>query len=171
MKRFLAVSLILWIAAAAGVAQQRQAVPAIPNAALRDVVLGFYVSQFQQQTEVSDEVFAKILPVLRQFIQERFDISTRRTRAMNQVRRLVNQGGSEEDIKQGVHEVDKADADTQANQEHFLTTIDPLLTPRQQAKVRLFEATSDQRIRQILDRIQNATNGARQNAAPQPKQN
>src|SRR5687767_5239217 len=53
-----------------------------PNAPIQDVVLGFYISQFQQVSEVNDEVFAKILPFLREFVQSRFEISARRTRAL-----------------------------------------------------------------------------------------
>ncbi len=41
---------------------------------LQDAVLGFYVSEFQQQAEVSGETFAKILPFLQQFVQDRFAV-------------------------------------------------------------------------------------------------
>jgi hypothetical protein len=136
------------------------------NAALQDVVTGFYISQFQQVAEVNDEVFAKILPFLRQFVQDRFEISGRRTRAMNQLRQSVNQGGSDEDLKRLMRELDQADADGLANQARFLANVDPLLDTQQQAKVRLFQAVSDQRIRQMLDRIQNATPNRQQQLAP-----
>jgi hypothetical protein len=118
--------------------------------------LGFYISQFQQVAEVSDEVFAKILPFLREFVQDRFEISSRRTRSLNQLRQMINRGGSEDEIKRLIQELDKADADGQANQVKFLANADPLLNTQQQAKVRIFQAMSDQRIRQMLDRIQNA---------------
>ncbi len=143
-------------------AQQRPRV----NGPLQDVVLGFYISQFQQVAEVNDEVFAKILPFLREFVSARFEISARRTRSLNQIRQLTNRGGSEEEIKRMVKELDQADADGLANQQKFLTNTDPLLTARQQAKVRIFQAMADQRIRQMLDRIQNATPNQQQQATP-----
>src|SRR5437773_5621863 len=136
------------------------------NGALQDVVLGFYISQFQQVAEVSDEVFAKILPFLREFVSDRFEISARRTRSLNQIRQLINRGGSDDEIKRMVKELDQADADGLANQQKFLTNADPLLTAPQQAKVRIFQAMADQRIRQMLDRIQNATPNQQQQAAP-----
>ena len=136
------------------------------NGPLQDVVLGFYISQFQQVAEVTDEVFAKILPFLREFVQDRFEISARRTRSLNQLRQMINRGGSDDDIKRMIRELDKADADAQANQEKFLAKVDPLLDTRQQAKVRIFQAMSDQRIRQMLDRIQNAGPNQRQQVAP-----
>jgi hypothetical protein len=136
------------------------------NGALQDVVTGFYISQFQQVAEVNDEVFAKILPFLRQFVQDRFEISTRRTRALNQLRQAVNRDASEEEVKRFIRELDQADADSLANQERFLTNVDPLLDTRQQAKVRIFQAMSDQRIRQMLDRIQNAAPNRQQQQSP-----
>ena len=136
------------------------------NAPLQDVVLGFYISQFQQVAEVNDEVFAKILPFLREFVQDRFEISARRTRSLNQLRQMVNRGGSDDDIKRMIRELDQADADGQGNQEKFLANVDPLLDTRQQAKVRIFQAMSDQRIRQMLDRIQNAGPNQQQQFPP-----
>jgi hypothetical protein len=136
--------------------QQRAA---IPQRVLQDAVLGFYVGQFQQQAEVSTEVFAKILPFLRQFVQDRFEISQRRTRALNQLRQAVQRGGSDDDLKRLIHEFDSADADFQANQEKFLSNVDPLLDPKQQAKLRIFQVMADNRMRQILTSVQNPNRG------------
>ena len=138
------------------------------NAALQDMVLGFYISQFQQVSEVNDEVFARILPSLREFVRDRFEISARRTRSLNQLRQSINRNASEDEIKRLIRELDQADADGFANQKRFLEKVDPLLNTQQQAKVRIFQATSDQRIRQMLDRIQNA-NPNQQQLAPTPR--
>jgi len=131
----------------------------IPRRVLQDAVLGFYVGQFQQQTEVSSEVFAKILPFLQQFVQDRFEISQRRTRALNQLRQAVQRGGSEDDLKRLIREFDAADADSQSNQEKFLGNVDPLLDARQQAKLRIFQVMADNRMRQILTSVQNPRRG------------
>jgi hypothetical protein len=79
---------------------------------------------------------------------------------------MVNRGGSDDDIKRMIRELDQADADGQGNQEKFLANVDPLLDTRQQAKVRIFQAMSDQRIRQMLDRIQNAGPNQQQQFPP-----
>jgi exonuclease VII large subunit len=131
---------------------------AAPRPAIEDVVLGYYVSQFQQVADVSDELFAKVLPFLRQFIQDRFEITNRRRRALNQLQTFVQQNDADEEIKRAIREIDKTDADLQSNQEKFLSNVDPFLNTRQQAKVRMFQVMSDQRIRQMLDRIQNLGN-------------
>ena len=131
----------------------------IPRRVLEDAVLGFYVGQFQKQTEVSPEVFAKILPFLQQFVQDRFEISQRRTRALNQLRQAVQRGSSDEDLKRLIHEFDSADADFQSNQEKFLSNVDPLLDAKQQAKLRIFQVMADNRMRQMLTSVQNGNRG------------
>jgi hypothetical protein len=132
---------------------------AVPRRVLQDAVLGFYVSQFQQQAEVSPEVFAKILPFLQQFVDDRFEISQRRTRALNQLRQAIQRGGSDDELKRLVHDFDGADADFQSNQEKFLSNVDPLLDARQQAKLRVFQVMADNRMRQILTSVQKPNRG------------
>ena len=139
--------------------QQKQQRNVIPRRVLQDAVLGFYVGQFQKQAEVSSEVFAKILPFLQQFVQDRFEISQRRTRALNQLRQAVQRGSSDEDLKRAVHDFDAADADFQSNQEKFLSNVDPLLDAKQQAKLRIFQVMADNRMRQMLTSVQNANRG------------
>jgi len=171
MKKLVIAFLLVIVVSAAGFSQQRQLRPnaARPNAArtIEDAVLGFYISEFPEKVEVSDEVLAKILPMLRTFVRDRFEVSTRRTRALNQLQMMVQRGDSEDDIKRLIREIDKADVDIQAGQEKFLAGIDPLLTAQQQAKVRIFQAMTDQRIRQMIDRVRNA-GGNRQAVPPQP---
>jgi len=161
MRRLLSGLLLLGLAATLAFPQQK-ALPdgskkgnAIPRRVLQDAVIGFYVTEFQKQAEVSPEVFAKILPFLQQFVTDRFQISQRRTRALNQLRQAVQRGASEDDLKRAIHDFDSADADFQSNQEKFLGNVDPLLDTRQQAKLRIFQVMADNRMRQILTSVQN----------------
>jgi hypothetical protein len=123
--------------------------------------LYFYLKQFQESGEVSSEIFAKMRPFLEQFVQDRFEISQRRARAMNQLRQAMERNGSNEELKRLVQELDSADADFQANQEKFLNNVDPLLNPHQQARLRILQIEADARIRQYLNALQNS-NGQRQ---------
>ena len=133
-----------------------------------DMVEGFYVSQLPRMVEVSDEQFVKILPVLRQSLRERFEISTRRTRAMNQLRQAAESGASDEDLTRLVREMDRADSDVQANRERFLASVDPQLTPRQQARLRMALIMIEQRVGNMIQRANNA-NANRQPAPPPPE--
>jgi hypothetical protein len=143
-----------------------------PNAVrrppVRDAMLFFYVNNFQKQADVSPEVYAKIIPFMEEFVQNRLDISQRRTRALNQIRQAINRGAGDDELTRLAHEVDAADVEAQKNQEKFLNNVDPLLTPKQQARLRLFQVTADNQIRQYLDTVQNSNRGrAQQPPAPQ----
>jgi len=157
MKKLVAAFVALEIATAIAFPQQKG--QQRPARVLQDAVLGFYISQFQQQTEVSTETFAKILPFLQQFVQDRFEISQRRTRALNQLRRAVQDGASEDELKRAIRDFDAADSDFQSNQEKFLGNVDPLLDARQQAKLRIFQVIADNRMRQLLTNVRNPNRG------------
>jgi hypothetical protein len=170
MRKFFAMMLLVVLTGSVAFPRPRQQRADTPQRApnpinrrvLQDAVLGFYVSQFQQQAEVSSEVFGKILPFLQQFVQDRFDISQRRTRALNQLRQAVQRGAPDEDLKRAVHDFDAADADFQASQEKFLGNVDPLLDARQQAKLRIIQVMADNRMRQLLTNVQNQNRQNRQ---------
>jgi hypothetical protein len=125
------------------------------RAVVEEAVYAFYVDQFQQQAEMSPDVFVKVLPLVRQFVRDRFQIGDRRARVLDQLRQAVLTGSSEDDLKRIVRELDLADADFQSNQEKFFSSVDPLLNARQQAKVRLIQIMADNRIRQALQAVQN----------------
>lgn len=136
------------------------------NAAQRslveDAVLGFYVNQFRQAEEITPEAFAKILPFLQQFIHDRFEISQRRVRALNQLRQAIARNAGDDELKPLVQQLDAADAEFQNNQEKFFGSVDPLLNARQQARIRILQNLADNRIRQALNAVQNGA-GQRQN--------
>ena len=92
-------------------------------------------------------------------VQDRFEISQRRTRALNQLRRAVQGGGSEDELKRAIRDFDAADSDFQSNQEKFLSNVDPLLDARQQAKLRIFQVMADNRMRQLLTNVRNPNRG------------
>src|SRR5215467_11757961 len=160
IKRLIAVTLAI-LAGSLAFSQQKGPPQraAIPRRVLQDAVLGFYVTEFQKQAQVKPEVFAKILPFLQQFVQDRFEISQRRTRALNQLRQGVQRGASEEDLKRLIRDFDAADADFQSNQAKFLGNVDPLLDTRQQARLRIFQVMADNRMRQLLTSVRNPNRG------------
>jgi hypothetical protein len=133
------------------VSQQRSQTPS-----LEESLIAFYVGEFQKVVNVNPDLFVKVFPIIREFIQTRFDLSARRQETLQQIRMLVNlPQSSDEDIKRAIRDLDKADADIQANQDKFLSSIDPLLNTRQQGRVRVFQQVADQRMRQMLNSVRN----------------
>jgi len=149
-KLAIAVALAL-VSGSNALSKQRAQTPS-----LEESVVDFYVGEFQRVVNVTPELFVKAAPIIKEFIRARFDISARRQETLQQLRMLVNRGDSnEEDVKRAIRDLDKADADIHANQERFLSSIDPLLNTRQQGRVRIFQQVADQRMRQTLNRVQN----------------
>ena len=152
----LAIALALVLVSGSN-ALSKQPQPRAQTPSLEESVVDFYVGEFQRVVNVNPELFVKASPIIKEFIRARFDISARRQETLQQLRMLVNRGDSnEEDIKRAIRDLDKADADIHANQERFLSSIDPLLNTRQQGRVRIFQQVADQRMRQMLNSIQNA---------------
>jgi hypothetical protein len=129
--------------------------PAVRRSVAEDAVYAFYARQFQQAVEVRGEVLSKVLSFVDGFVHDRFELTQRRTRALNQLRQAVRGGATDEEYSRRVQEFDSADAEFQANQERFLKNVDPLLTPRQQAVVRMVQIMADNRIREALETVQN----------------
>jgi len=138
--------------------------PALRNQLVQGTIYSFYVKQFQQDPDMTPEVFTKILPFVEQFLKARFEISDRRTRALNQLRQAVERNAADDEFKRISRDLDTADAEFQANHEKFLNNVDPLLNARQQAKVRILQNVTDNRIRQMLEQLQNPNNPPRPNA-------
>jgi hypothetical protein len=154
MRRAIFIPVLLALAAGPLLAQTQRVRPRriVPAQPIQDMVEGFYVSQLRSQMELSDDQFAKLLPLVEQTLRERREISGRRTQAMNELRLLIEQGGSEEDMKRLIGEIDKTDAEIQASQQKFLDSADPLLTIRQQARLRVVQAMIETRIRLMIER-------------------
>ena len=153
MTKSVALALVL---AFGGIARAQQPQQRAQTPSLEETVVDFYVGEFQRVVNVNPELFVKTSPIIKEFIRTRFDISARRQETLRQLRMLVNRGDSnEEDVRRVIRDLDKADADIHANQERFLSSIDPLLNTRQQGRVRIFQQVADQRMRQMLNSIQN----------------
>lgn len=160
MNKAFTALLMAALLSAPGLAQQRNPAQArrqnvLPRGVVEDAVVTVYAREFRRDPEVSLDLFGRIYPFLEQFIIDRFQISQRRTRALNELRILLNNGASDEDLRSVIREIDSADEEIQANQEKFLNSVDPMLSIRLQAKVRILQQMADNRIRQTLNRVQN----------------
>ena len=176
MRKFIIAFLLAALPAASALARPQQnqpnpaaKAPAVPTRRLimQDAVITFYVNQFQKQTGVTNETFGTIIGFVRQFVQDRLDITNRKQRALNQLRQTVqNPNASEEELRRVVHDYDAADHDFQANQEKFLANVDPLLTPRQQARFRQIQIQADNQMKRMLDNLQQVNQANQPKSAP-----
>jgi hypothetical protein len=157
MRKLATAVLLVTLLSSAAISRQRP-----QPLKIEEPVLDFYVGEFQRVVNTNQDLFVKVRPFLREFVENRFEISARRQDTMQQLQMLVqDRKSSDDDIRRVTRDVDKADSDIQANQERFLSNVGPLLSIRQQARVRVFLQMADQRMRALLNSIRN-------NANPQP---
>jgi len=151
MKRFLNAFVILILTRGVDVSAQRP-----QPLKIEADVLDFYVAEFHSVVKTNPDQFTKVRSVIKDYIENRFEISARRLEMLQQLRMVVQRTNStDEEILRATSEFDKADADLQANQTKFLSTVAPLLNPRQQARVRIFQQVADRRLLQMINSARN----------------
>jgi hypothetical protein len=125
------------------------------------LIQGMYVNALRQQAkqvEITDDQVNRILPYLRQYVEDRNEIGgTRRLRIQRDLQQALIRGASDEELTRLIQQFDRVDADVRAAQEQFLSNTDPILTVRQRAWLRVWQLRVEERIRRLI-----------QEGAPQP---
>jgi hypothetical protein len=132
-------------------------------AAVNDQLLqALYVSEFQRQVGVNDEqIVGRLRTILTQWLQQRRNAAQRRNEATASLRQLLAANPSDEEIARKIVEVDTADNQMRNSERRLQSVVDPLLTPAQQAKFRLFQIDIEQRIRELLAEASRTAGGPR----------
>ena len=156
---------------AAGAAAQQEAPAGRPGReeAFR-MVDAYLVSNMQESLGLSDDQFAKAIPLVKKLQRERREYLMERGRVMREMRRLLRQGGSPEaPVLELLQEAKKLEAEGPERTRRNLEALDALLTPIQQAKYRVLEGEVEQRVRELTNRARAARPGARQRSNPEPE--
>lgn len=117
------------------------------------MVDAYVMSNLQESLGLSDEQFAKAIPLVTKLQTERREYHFERTRKMREMRRLLRQGGATEaQVLELLGQVKALDADGPARARRDLEALDAVLTPLQQAKFRVLELEVEQRMRELVRR-------------------
>jgi len=126
------------------------------------MVDAYVVSNLQESLGLTDEQFAKAIPLVKKLQTERRQYFVERTRTLREMRRLLQGGGSTEgEVLALLKQLRALDDDGPARARKNLDALDAMLSPLQQAKFRVLELEVEQRMREILNRV-------RPRAAPRP---
>lgn len=139
--------------------QSRSDRPAGHTPELRDetfrLVDAYFISNIQESLGLTNEQFARILPLVKKVQSDRRDFARRRMQALRQLRKTLSSGSATEaSVTELLKDLKAASADERAGTLTNLETLDAELTPLQQAKYRVFEAEVDLRLRHLLARSQ-----------------
>jgi Spy/CpxP family protein refolding chaperone len=116
---------------------------------------GYVISNLQDSLGLTDEQFAKAVPLVKKLQNNRRECARKRMQALRLLRRSLNAGGATESgVADLLKEVKGATADERASAVRDLEALDAVLTPLQQAKYRVFEAEVDVRLHKLLARSQ-----------------
>jgi hypothetical protein len=131
------------------------------------MVDAYVVSHLQESLGLSDEQFAKVLPLVQRFHRERRAFAERRARALIEMRRSLESGQATEDsVAERLRALKAIEGEEPDAVRRGIEAIDGSLTPLQQAKYRVLEAEVERRIRDVMVRMQ-FRNEARRRGAPQ----
>lgn len=135
------------------------------------MVDAYVVSNLQDSLELSDEQFAKAIPLVKKLQRDRRDFLIERGRLTREMRRLLRQGGSvEPQVLELLQQAKRVEAEGPERIARSLEALDALLSPIQQAKYRVLEGEVEQRVRELANRARAARPGARErNGAGPPE--
>jgi hypothetical protein len=112
--------------------------------------------QAQEFLKLSDEQFAKFLPKFKALQDVRRQGLQQRTRALNQLRKGLNDGDSDEQIKTSLKLLQDIDDRAAADTRKAFDAVDQALDLRQQAKFRIFEEQMERRKLELVTRARQA---------------
>lgn len=115
----------------------------------------YLISNLQESVGLTDEQFAKAMPLVKKLQSDRRDFARRRMQALRTLRKtLVSGSATEASVADLLKEVKTASSEERAATIRNTEALDAALTPLQQAKFRVFEAEVDIRLRHLLARSQ-----------------
>jgi Spy/CpxP family protein refolding chaperone len=134
------------------------------------MVDAYIVSNLQEGLGLTDEQFARLVPLVKRLQTDRRTLNQKR-RGMIRELRLVFESGSatETRVDEIMKELRALEVESPQQIRKDQEALDAVLTPVQQAKYRVLEADVDQRIRGIMTKLgQPQRPGARGNNNPKP---
>jgi hypothetical protein len=167
LEHVLAVALAL--GANAGFAQEEPRAGRPAREEAFRMVDAYVVSNLQESLELSDEQFAKAIPLVKKLQRERREYLMERVRLTREMRRLLRQGGNvEAQVLERLQQAKKLELEGPERTRRNLEAVDALLSPLQQAKFRVLEGDVEQRVRELANRARAARPGPRQRNGAQP---
>lgn len=148
---------------AAGALAQEEAPPGADRPARDEafkLVDAYVVSNLQESLGLTDEQYAKAIPLVKRLQSERREYYLERTRSLREMRRLLQRGGATEgQVLDLLKQLKALDVDGPARTRKSLEALDAMLSPVQQAKYRVLELEVEQRMRELMNRARSRQGG------------
>jgi len=133
------------------------------------MVDAYIFSNLQESLALTDEQFARLLPLVKRVLAERREHLQGRGRAVRELRQLLQSGtATEAQVIDQLHELKRVEVEGPERIRKTVEAIDALLTPLQQAKFRVLEADVERRIREIIGQVRRQGRAGARGGSPPP---
>ena len=136
--------------------QDPAADPAVAPAELQRLFDGYALVQAQQFLSLGDDQYQKFLPRFMALQKTRQQALQQRTRTLSELRRLLNNDGSDDQIKATLKQLQDIDDRGDAEMKKAQEAVDQTLDLRQQARFRVFEEQMERRKLELVTRARQA---------------
>jgi hypothetical protein len=118
------------------------------------MVDAYVVSNLQESLGLTDEQYAKAIPLVKKLQSERRLYFLDRTRTVREMRRVLQRGGATEvQVLDLLKHLKALDEEGPARTRKNVEALDAMLSPLQQAKYRVLELEVEQRMRELVNRV------------------
>jgi hypothetical protein len=136
--------------------------PAVTPFELQRLFDSYALLQAQEQLKINDEQFSRFLPRFKALQDARRQTLQQRTRVLADVRRLLNEGQTDEgQIRDRLKQLRDIEDRGEAEARKAYEAIDQVLDVRQQGQFRLFEEQMERRKLELVTRARQANRANR----------
>jgi hypothetical protein len=137
--------------------------PGVTPAEIQRMFEAYALVQAQEQLKLSDDKYPQFLVKFKGLQDVRRRTQQDRNRLLQDLRRLANEGGDDNQIRDRLKALQDLEARTRADVEKAYEGVDSVLDVRQQAKFRLFEEQMERRKLELLMRARQANRQQKRN--------
>jgi hypothetical protein len=124
------------------------------------MVDAYIVSQLKDSLGLTDDQFAKAVPLVTKLQADRREYFLGRARLLREMRRMLHSGSANEgQVVAKLKELKALDASGPAKTGGDLAALDAMLSEMQQAKFRVLEVEVEQRMRELMSRAREGRRG------------
>jgi Spy/CpxP family protein refolding chaperone len=135
------------------------------------MIEAYIVSNLQESLDLTDEQFVKVLPLVKKLLTERREYAQGRMRLLRQMRRSLESGSATEgQVTDFLKELKALDAEGPLRNQKNLEAMDAVLTPLQQAKLRILEIEVERKLRDLLSQIRRRRGPGHRGGEPPPEE-
>jgi hypothetical protein len=124
----------------------------LPKNRIANAVVDHYLGGFQKGVGLDDDQTRRFSPKLGNYVRQQLMLAERRNQAMSRLKELNDQKASEEEIQAQNKILDQTETQQVNAKRRFYAEVNPELTVQQQAKLKVYMDSTDQNVRQAIQK-------------------